>query len=191
MAPSRSASESSVATMASTWAAKARPVRPKPSGPSHPSTGTSRRNDRGPITQRAASPVIAPTPSTWARRAQPVSSSLRHGWFRHAVHANVSDRTRSGNSTAMIWLIAPPIDAPTTWASATPRSSSTATASVAMRSSVYGSVGLSLRPAPRLSRAMTRYRHEKTRRCRSQPCLSMPRPWIISTGGPESRPVTS
>ena len=44
--------------------------------------------------------------------------------------------------------------------------------------------GLSLRPAPRLSRAIVRCVHASARRCRSQPCLSAPRPWISSTGGP-------
>jgi hypothetical protein len=47
----------------------------------------------------------------------------------------VSERVRSGYFTAMIWLIAPPIDAPTTWAVSSPAWSSTAIASSAICSS--------------------------------------------------------
>ena len=86
--------------------------------------------------------------------------------------------------------MAPPIDAPTTWAVSTPAWSSTAMASAAICSSEYVPCGLSLRPAPRLSRAIVRWVHASASRCRSQPCLSAPRPWISSTGGPLRRPVT-
>ena len=82
--------------MASTWAAKACAGRPKASGPSQPIAGITRRNDRGPITQRAAWFVIAPTPCSRAVAPQPASSSRRHSWLRHDVQTNVSERTRSG-----------------------------------------------------------------------------------------------
>jgi hypothetical protein len=114
---------------------------------------------------------------------------LAHGWLRPAVQASVSDRVRSGYFTAMIWLIAPPIDAPTTWAVSAPASSSTAIASSAICSSVLAA-GLSLRPAPRLSSAIAWYHGMVAQRWRSQPCLSAPRPWMNRIGGAPGRPVT-
>ena len=54
-------------------------VRPMASGPSMPNAGSSRRNERGPIPQRAASLAIAPTPCSVAAVAQPLSSSRRQG----------------------------------------------------------------------------------------------------------------
>ena len=94
--------------------------------------GSRRRNERGPITQRAASAAIEPMPRSVARSAHPSSSSRRHAWLRHAVHTSVSERTRSGYVTAMIWAFAPPIDAPIRGAESTPWSSSTLIASVAI-----------------------------------------------------------
>ncbi len=94
-----------------------------------------RRNERGPITQRAASLVITPTPRSVAVVAQLANSSRRHGWLRQAVQASVSDSTRSGYFSPMIWLIAPPIEAPTMCAFSTPTASSTAIASSAICSS--------------------------------------------------------
>ena len=100
--------------MASTWAAKAWAGRPNASGPSQPTAGISRRNERGPITHRAAWAVIEPIPRSRAAAAHPESSSRRHAWLRHDVQVSVSDRTRSGWVSVRIWAIAPPIDAPTT-----------------------------------------------------------------------------
>ncbi len=177
--------------MASTWAANAYRGRPKASGPSQPIAGIRRRNERGPITQRAAWWVIAPMPRSVAAAPQLASNSRRHGWLRHDVQVNVSERTRSGYRRATSWLIAPPIDAPTTCAASTPTASRTAMASSAICSRLYAPCGLSLRPAPRLSRAIVRCVHASAMRCRSQACLSAPRPWINSTGGPPGRPVTA
>ncbi len=87
---------SSAARMASTWAANAWAGRPNASGPSQPTAGIRRRNDRGPMTQRAAWLVIAPIPRSRAVAPQPASSSRRHGWLRHDVQVSVSERTRSG-----------------------------------------------------------------------------------------------
>ena len=88
-------------------------------------------------------------------------------------------------------MITPPIDAPTTWASSTPQASRTSIASSAIRSNVYGPSGLSLRPAPRLSKAMTRKNGARAMRCRSQPCLSVPNPWMNSTAGRLTKPHVS
>jgi len=88
-------------------------------------------------------------------------------------------------------VITPPIDAPTTWARSIPQASSTSIASSAIRSSEYGPSGLSLRPAPRLSKAMTRKNGAKAMRCRSQPCLSVPSPWMNSTAGRLANPQVS
>ena len=59
------------------------------------------------------------------------SIAMRHV---EAVHASVSDRTRSGCRTPMIWAMIPPIEAPMTWADPYPAWSSAARASVAMTS---------------------------------------------------------
>ena len=64
------------------------------------------------MTQRAAWLAIAPTPSRLRRhRPNPTGAPCRHSWLRHAVQTSVSDRVRSRCITAMIWAIAPPIDA--------------------------------------------------------------------------------
>ena len=59
--------------------------------------GSSRRNDRGPITHRAASLVIAPMPD-WRAVVAPPGEQLvaATAWLRHDVQASVSERTRSG-----------------------------------------------------------------------------------------------
>src|SRR5215218_4127870 len=62
-------------------------------------------------------------------------------------------------------------------------------ASTAICSSVYVPWGLSLRPAPRLSRAIVWWVPARAHRCRVHACLSAPRPWISRTGGPLRRPV--
>ena len=63
------------------------------------------------------------------RRARPAahspSSSRRHSWCRHAVHASTRPRTRSPWRTATICEITPPIDAPITCAVSTSSASST------------------------------------------------------------------
>ena len=84
------------------------------------SAGLIRRNERGPIVQRAALLVIARMPRSRAISLHSVSSSWRHGCCWHAVQASVSERTRSGWRRARIWAITPPIDAPTMWASSAP-----------------------------------------------------------------------
>ena len=118
--PSRSTRVMSAFRIASTWLPNACPGRPSASGPSQPIAGRRRRNERGPITQRTASLLIEPIPFATASSRQDDRSSSRHGWCVPAVHANVIERVRSGYFTAMIWLIAPPMDAPTTWAVSIP-----------------------------------------------------------------------
>ena len=49
---------------------------------------------------------------------------------------DVSDRTRSGCSIAIVWAIIPPIDAPTRCALSSPSASSRPTVSAAMSDSV-------------------------------------------------------
>ena len=61
----------------------------------------------------------------WPTRGSPVVDMIE-----------VSVRTRSGCSMAIVWAIIPPIDAPTTWAVSMPRASSSPTASSAMSESV-------------------------------------------------------
>ena len=70
--------------------------RPNPSGPSQPTTGTSRRNERGPITHRAAWPAIAPMPWRWASHAHDCKQLLAPRLVADDVHTSVSERTRSG-----------------------------------------------------------------------------------------------
>ncbi len=115
----------------------------------------------------------------------------RHGWLRHDVHASVSERTRSGYVTRDDLADRPAhrraddvggLDRRRGRARRWRRRPSAR----ACRSPC----GLSLRPAPRLSRAIVAVAHGAARRCRSQPCLSAPRPWISSTGGAAGRPVT-
>ena len=125
---------SSWARIARTWATNACAGRLSPSGPSQPNTGISRRNERGPITHRAASLDIPPMPCSVAAAAQLSSSSRRHWWLRPAVHTSPSDSTRCGWRTASSNDSAPPIDAPTTWACSTWQASSTAAASSAIAS---------------------------------------------------------
>ena len=121
--PARSAG---AARIALTWAAKAWVGRDSASGPSHPMAGLIRRNERGPIVHRAALLVIARMPRSRASSLHSDSRSWRHGCCWHAVHANVSERTRSGWRKARIWAITPPIEAPTTCASSAPAWSITA-----------------------------------------------------------------
>ena len=72
------------------------------SGPIHPSAGNTRRNERGPIIQRAASLPTAAIPSVSAVVAHDCSSSSRQAWLRHAVATSVSERTLLGCFNAMI-----------------------------------------------------------------------------------------
>lgn len=102
------------------------------SGPIQPSAGSSLRNERGPIIHRAASRPTAPMPSVAATSAQDCRSSSRHSWLRQAVATRVSDLTLFGCFSAMIWLMAPPMESPTTCADSMPASSSTAIASSAI-----------------------------------------------------------
>ena len=132
---------------------------------------TERSRSRSPSAPPRA--VIAPMPRSVRRLAQRSSSSRRHGWLRHAVHASVNEQHPRGMlDSASICAIAPPIDAPTTCAASTPASSSTAIASSAICSRLYRPNGLSLRPAPRLSKAIDAVapRQARTAACPSRAC---------------------
>ena len=125
--------------------------------------------------------------------AQPVSSSLRHGWLRHAVHASVSERTRSGIQHGEdLGDRARPSTRRRRGRRSTPSvvehgdRRRRPSARACRRRGLVAAAGAAVVEGDRCGIAS-----EKTRRCRSQPCLSMPRPWIISTGGAEARPVTS
>ena len=74
-----------------------------------------------------AAASASPRASGWPTSGSPVVDMIE-----------VSVRTRSGCSMAMVWAIIPPIDAPTTWADSMPRASSRPTASAAMSVRRYG-----------------------------------------------------
>ena len=81
----------------------------------------------------------------------------------------------------------PPIEMPTMCARSIRSASIRPTASSAIISIEYGMSGLSLRPAPRLSKAITRL--PSTSRAMMPPDVltSLPRPPIRSTGRPSPR----
>ena len=97
-----------------------------------------RLRSRGPTSHCSASSPSAAIPPLPTASAHSARSSRRHAWWRHAVHASTSERVRCGCSTPMIWVITPPIEAPSTCARSTPSASRTAIASRAIRSSEYG-----------------------------------------------------
>ncbi len=80
--------------MASTWAQKAPGVTLSASGPSTPTTGQSRKRDRGPMSQRAARSTRARIPLVRAVSSHSANSSRRQGRWRQPVHASVNERTR-------------------------------------------------------------------------------------------------
>src|SRR3954449_9108387 len=113
----------------------------------------------------------------------------------------VSERTRSGCSTASSCAIMPPIEAPTTCAEGQPAASRTATASSAMSDSEYGAAprrrgGTSRcvdRPTSRLSKRTTANPRSASsaHRPSGQPTIWAPSPMISSTGSPPGSPSCS
>ena len=140
------------------------------------------------MTQRAASRVIVPMP-VLGGRGRPARQQLpRQGWLRHAVHARVSERTRSG--------IADGEDLGDRPAHRRARRRGRC------RRRRRRARRRRRRPSARASRRRTACRCDRPPGCRgrsrgsdrrgrgveSQPCLSAPRPWIISTGGAAGPP---
>ena len=100
------------------------------------------------------------------------------------VLTRISCATRSGCSSARSSATRPPIEIPRIVAFDRPTVSMSASVSLAIIGIVYGESGLSVRPAPRLSKASTRWvcAHQSVSQAHCE--RSLPRPPINTSGSP-------
>ncbi len=100
-----------------------------------------------------------------------------------AAEISTSLRTRVGNASASSAPMKPPIELPTTTGSTTPSRSHSASITRAKPWIEIRPDGISERPKPGRSGAITRWLPMKAGRFSSQFCHSPPSPWMNSSGG--------